>query len=61
MKINKTLWWIPIVGVFYIFVMGFKHGFGTTIENPFKLPEVVMWALMQSIAFLSSLIIVALC
>lgn len=33
MKINKKLWWIPIIGMIYIIRMGIKYNFYEKIEN----------------------------
>jgi len=57
MRINKVLWWIPIVGIIYIFYMGYKYGFVTEISNPLKFWTSIIWATMQAISFLSPLLI----
>jgi len=36
-KFNKVLWYIPLIGVIYVFYSGFKYGFLIPIENPLKL------------------------
>lgn len=33
MRINKKLWWIPIIGIIHIIRMGFKYNFYDEIEN----------------------------
>ena len=33
MKINRKLWWIPIVGMIHLINIGAKNGFYENIEN----------------------------
>jgi hypothetical protein len=33
MKINRKLWWIPIIGIIHIVRNGIKYGFYNNIDN----------------------------
>ena len=57
MKINKKIWWIPIVGIIYIIYMGNKYGFYTPISNPFNSWESNIGNIIHVISFLSPFII----
>lgn len=41
MKINKFLWFIPVIGIFHIIYMGMKYGFYTNIINLSKSDTII--------------------
>lgn len=50
MKINRKLWWIPIIGMIHIVKIGFKNGFFEEIEN-LKGDEALTGSAIHAVSF----------
>lgn len=53
MRINKVLWYIPLVGIIYMFYLGFKYGFMSDIVN-IKTEESLIGLAIHVVAFVST-------
>ena len=54
MKINKKLWWIPIIGIIYIVIKGIKHNFYDQIEN-LSGKEALLGCFLQAVSIVALL------
>jgi len=41
MKINRHIYWTPLIGLIYIFLVGLIYGFDTKLENLSETEEFV--------------------